>query len=270
MSKRIFWPLFRESWKKACSPENIWSSFRSTGYWPLNKEVVLSHIRRPTSQAEQEEEQTKLATPTNIRAIRTYKRAISFDKQTADIGQLTKALEQLAIRAEISEHVIGSLRGALIEEKKRRKRGKPMGLFNKEKPGEAQFFTPGRIRQVRTRNNELEEAKINEQLRKEAEKTRKALEKAQKEREKQEAREERVQEAARKRLVKQQEKEQRAKDREAKIARKRRELVERLQKPTASKKPARHKPVAHAQWPEEPISHTSRSGRKSMLPGRFR
>ena len=48
--------------------------------------------------------------------------------------QMIRTSEKLAIRAEILEHEVAQLRRALVGEKKRRKRGKQMGLFDKDEP----------------------------------------------------------------------------------------------------------------------------------------
>jgi len=43
-----------------------------------------------------------------------------------------------------------------VQEKRRRKRGKAMGLFDKDRPGEAQFFSPARVAAVREQAHEIE------------------------------------------------------------------------------------------------------------------
>jgi len=43
-----------------------------------------------------------------------------------------------------------------VQEKRRRKRGKAMGLLDKERPGEAQFFSPARVAAVREQAYEIE------------------------------------------------------------------------------------------------------------------
>jgi len=43
-----------------------------------------------------------------------------------------------------------------VQEKRRRKRGKAMGLLNKDRPGEAQFFSPARVTAVQERAHEIE------------------------------------------------------------------------------------------------------------------
>jgi hypothetical protein len=70
--------------------------------------------------------------------------------------EIIRACGKLAIQNDILQIEVTGLRAALVEEKKKRKRGKGMGLFNKERPGEAQFFTPSKVAVVRQRAEEIE------------------------------------------------------------------------------------------------------------------
>jgi hypothetical protein len=77
--------------------------------------------------------------------------------------QLIHACEKFAIQNDILRSENTGLRIALVDEKKKRKRGKGMGLFNKERPGEARFYRPEEVTAVRERAKEL---KIQAQLQK--------------------------------------------------------------------------------------------------------
>ena len=55
-----------------------------------------------------------------------------------------------------------------------------MGFFAKDEPGQAMFFSPGKIAEVRVRQEELDTQKEQERLAKEAEKQRRASEREQK------------------------------------------------------------------------------------------
>jgi hypothetical protein len=44
VTKRVFWPLFKASWEKAVSGENILSAFEKTGIFPLRLDAILSQI----------------------------------------------------------------------------------------------------------------------------------------------------------------------------------------------------------------------------------
>ncbi|EED15654.1 conserved hypothetical protein [Talaromyces stipitatus ATCC 10500] len=108
VTKQVFWRLFRAAWQSALSFQNIRSAFASPA------------IRR------------------TIRAI----------QQEGDLTQATKlvmkAAQKLIIQNEILEHQYKGLVNALVNEKNRQRRGRPLGLIDKENPGEAQFFSPSK------------------------------------------------------------------------------------------------------------------------------
>ena len=47
MTKRLFYPLFREAFKEAFSKEHIERSFEKTGIWPFNPSIVINVIAKP-------------------------------------------------------------------------------------------------------------------------------------------------------------------------------------------------------------------------------
>ena len=60
--------------------------------------------------------------------------------------------EKLATQLDIARHEIQGLRNTVIHEKKKRKRGKAMHLYDlEEKEGQALFFSPARIARCRDR-----------------------------------------------------------------------------------------------------------------------
>ena len=83
--------------------------------------------------------------------------------ETIDINErldlIIRVTEKLVIKNNILEHENKGLRNALINEKKRRKKVKAMGLFSKDKPGEAVFFSLAKIAAIRTRYEDLESQK---------------------------------------------------------------------------------------------------------------
>jgi DDE superfamily endonuclease len=50
MTKRLFYPLFREAYQEAFTLEHIQHAFAKTGIWPCNSESVIGPIRRPTTE----------------------------------------------------------------------------------------------------------------------------------------------------------------------------------------------------------------------------
>ena len=171
--------LFREAWKSALTPSNICSGFSATGIWPLKPLKVLQQLQTKTPSPFSSDEELKRKTPKSVRGVRRAIKALRAEDPDlgAGIDLIIRATEKLVIQKDILEHENKGLRAALIGEKKRRKRGKNMGLSAKDEPGQAMFFSPGKIAAVRARQEKLEAQKEQEKLAKEAEKHRRAVEK---------------------------------------------------------------------------------------------
>ena len=92
--------------------------------------------------------------------------------------RLVNSLDTALFRLEIKEHENKRLVNAIVQEKKRRKRGKPLGMPEicpPEFKGRAQVFTPSKIGLARARLDELEEIKRQELICKEAAKAQKKV-----------------------------------------------------------------------------------------------
>jgi hypothetical protein len=71
---------------------------------------------------------------------------------TAEALPLLHASEKLATKLEISQYENQGLKRALVQEKKKRKRGKRLSLFEEgENLGQARFFSPSRVERARQR-----------------------------------------------------------------------------------------------------------------------
>ena len=145
-----------------------------------------------------------------------------------------------------------------------------MELFGKDEPGQAMFFSPGKIAAIRIRQQELEARKDQERLAKEAEKERKAIERKLKVQETQERQIARQQLAAQKREAKQRDKEARKcqKQMNRQLQQEPQQQKDRSNVPKVSKKrKAIEEPPGK---PPEPKSRVNRNGRSIALPTRFR
>jgi DDE superfamily endonuclease len=151
LTKRDFWPLFREAWTKAFTAKNVRNAWEATGIHPFNPNKVLSTFVRPKVISQTSPNQTK--TPVSTRAIRrTFKQL----QKKGQIGERAKILlyasEKLATELEIVRYENQGLRKAIFYEKKKRKRGKAMNLYDpEENEGQALFFSPAKIARVRQR-----------------------------------------------------------------------------------------------------------------------
>lgn len=164
MSKRMFWPMFREAWFMAFTEENIASAFQSSGVFPLDPEIVLSIIR-PSTSSLSDSISTLPKTPLTSRAVRRAQRAYKEDPTEEKLEVIFRANEKLAAQHEVDEHVKRGLLNVLNEEKKRRRKGKRLNLLGEEDVG-PQLFSPGRIQAAKTFQKEKEDAMEQEKLKK--------------------------------------------------------------------------------------------------------
>jgi hypothetical protein len=151
LTKRDFWLLFHEAWKQAFTTKNVHSAWETTGIHPFDPSKVLSTFTLP--QEVSQPSAKKLKTPTSTRGIRrTFKQLKKGGHVDEKAKILLHASEKLAAELEIAQHQIQGLRKTIIHEKKKRKRGKAMNLYDPgEKEGQALFFSPAKIARVRAR-----------------------------------------------------------------------------------------------------------------------
>ena len=161
LTKRSFWSVFKPAWRKALTQANILPAFAAGGIYPLNPTIVLDQIKMKTPTPPSSDGEVRKKTPGSVRAVRRQIKAMqkTQGQLNEDVALLARACEKLVINNEILEHENGGLRQALQNEKKRRKRGKKMGLFPKDEPGQAMFFSPAKIAAVRSHQEELEAQK---------------------------------------------------------------------------------------------------------------
>jgi hypothetical protein len=237
LTKRDFWPLFHEAWEKAFCARNIRSAWEVAGIYPLNPQRVITNvITQPATPDRQVMPPQSTKTPRSIRSYRRSVRKLNKEgRVTPDMARLLRAGEKFAADLEIARHEVVSLRSAVVHEKKRRKRGKAMHLYEEgEAPGQARFFSPERIARVRSCNAAAETAE--EQRRQQANdrKLQQAAARAEKAREAEERRKARqlAQQAARERRAleqaeKQAVREARRAEKAAATARQQEELAQR-------------------------------------------
>lgn len=100
---------------------------------------------------------------------------------------MIRAAEIFATENEILRHENKGLRNAVKEEKKRRKRGRPMGLTEEEDlPGQALFYSPAKIERVRERLQQRELTEQQEKQIKADQRLQQAIRRAEKQQEKEE------------------------------------------------------------------------------------
>jgi hypothetical protein len=194
LTKRDFWPLFYEAWQKAFHAKNVRSAWEVAGLYPLNPKRVISTVtRQQTPPDEQQSQPQSYKTPGSTRSLRrTFRRLQDEGKIHPDAAVLLRAGEKLATNLDIVRHENIGLRKAVLHEKKRRKRGKAMHLYEEgENEGQGRFFSPAKVARARDRITTAEEAQRQHQLATQDKKRQMAISRAEKAREAEERKKER-------------------------------------------------------------------------------
>jgi hypothetical protein len=102
--------------------------------------------------------------PGSVRALRKiYGRLHTEGHVNNKAAILVRAGEKLASENKILRQENEGLRGAIFEEKRKRKRGKTLDFYKGEQTGEALFFCPAKVARARERAAALEEAELQRQ-----------------------------------------------------------------------------------------------------------
>ena len=272
ITKRNFWTMFKTAWEKALTKANILSAFAAAGIHPWQPSKVLDQIKYTTPSPPSSDIETNGKTPGSVRAVRRQVKAIRKAQGSLDreMDKLARAAENLAIKNEILEHELSGVREALQEETKRRKRGRKMGLFEKDEPGQAQFFSPGKIAAARARELEMENQKEQDRIDKELKAQAKATDRQRKAREAKDRVDLRRKMAADKRALKEAAKEARKQVREANLQLR---LEQQTSLNSVKASTASRKRKLTDTLEVEPVhvhTSTARNGRTIAPPKRFR
>lgn len=129
ITKRDFFRLFRPAWGASFTSRNIFSGFESTGLHPFNPQRIICKF------VKKEEDRPSSSSSTNtVIAVEDWKRiekllhnVVSniYDKKTQ---QLSNTMHALSTENMLLQMQNDGLKKRLINEKKRRKRGKPLIL----------------------------------------------------------------------------------------------------------------------------------------------
>src|SRR5450432_2572158 len=174
MTKRLFYLLFRDSWKEAFTADRIQYAFEKASIWPLDPERTISPLRHPALELASPKPilaRTPLTSRTTRRVHKEYKRAPTQKGLTL----IYRSHEELATKDSINQQIIKGLQESLKLEKKKRKLGKRLNLIGEE-DHRPQFFTPERVRAAINYQAQKEDEQELEKRAKIENKARKALE----------------------------------------------------------------------------------------------
>ena len=193
LTKRDFFPCFWDAYQKAFSAKNVRSAWEKAGLYPLQPSRVIASITNQASSSRESILPEALKTPGSTRSLRrTFRRLQEEGKVHPDALILLHAGEKFAADRDILQHENFGLRKAIIHEKKKRKRGKAMHLYDAgETAGQGRFFSPTKIARARQR---IADAQAEDAQRKQVAedvRTQKAIERSEKRREIDERKEQR-------------------------------------------------------------------------------
>jgi hypothetical protein len=120
MSKRDFFPLFYRAWQ----------AFEATGLSPLNPQVILKRFHTRTSSSSDSESPALSAS--NWRKTEGLLRQVVKDRGDRRAQKLSHAFHHISTQKTLLEYEVKGLREALINERTRRKQGKPLLLEEPE------------------------------------------------------------------------------------------------------------------------------------------
>jgi hypothetical protein len=164
MTKRVFWSVFWPAWQKGVREETITSGFRKTGIHPFSPRVVLDQLPTINNQSSSEDSEKPIELALDIKSARKLTKNIRKKQQpvSKEVDALLKSVEALTIKNEILRYENTSLSETIIDQKKRQKRGKSMGLIKEDEPKYGQFFSPNKIDIRRAEMDEEEKLKEQE------------------------------------------------------------------------------------------------------------
>ena len=182
ITKRDFFRLFWHAWELSFTPENIYSGFRATGLHPFDPQHVISKFTKTNDDQSTSGSSTRSVIPAEdwkrIEKLLDHTVSKHYNKKAE---QLRNTMYSMSIENMLLRQQNNGLKQSLINEKKRRKRGKPLLLdIPTEQDGGAIFWSPNKVQHARDQQAQKDADLSAKQQQKQAEKARKEVEKIEK------------------------------------------------------------------------------------------
>jgi hypothetical protein len=147
MSKRDFFPLFYRAWQASFKETTILKAFEATGLSPFEPEVILKRFNQQPTQGCLSDSDSSALSASNWRKTEGLLRQVVKDRGDRRAQKLSQAFHQISTQKTLLEYEVKGLREALINERTRRKRGKPLLLEEPEEyHGGAVFWSPRKVK----------------------------------------------------------------------------------------------------------------------------
>ena len=131
ITKRDFFRFFYKAWTTSFKESTILKAFEVTGLSPLNPQVVLKKFTIPVDERDRpssSDSSTSVLSASDWRKIERLLRQVVEDMYDTRAQKLSRTMHSLAVQKALTDHENKRLKEALINEKKRRQRGKPLLL----------------------------------------------------------------------------------------------------------------------------------------------
>jgi hypothetical protein len=177
VAKRDFFSLFWAAWEASFDQQLICKAFEATGLSPFNPDAILKRFAQNSlPEQESRESSTSVLSATDWRKIDRLMKAAVNVGGSSEAKKLSRTVHSIAVQKQLLQHENEGLRAALNNEKRRRKRGKPLPFDQiNEGGGGAVFWSPSSVQKARERLQQKEADEEQLQLqKKEAAKVRKA------------------------------------------------------------------------------------------------
>jgi hypothetical protein len=157
ITKRDFFRFFWKAWVVAFTPKNILSGWAATGLEPWDPErILLKFTREPDERPSSSESSKSVLKAEDWRRIRNLLKEVVTDIYDERTQKLNNTLMALSTENILLQLRCKGLEDALVNEKKRRKRGKPLLLELDD--GGGVFYSPSKVQRARELQLEKEEA----------------------------------------------------------------------------------------------------------------
>jgi hypothetical protein len=152
---------------KLLKKETILKSFKATGIWPMNADVILKRFSNTPPISDRGQSPSSRLSPTDwIHMERLIRLAVA-DKTSKETKQLSGSLHHLQVQNELLHHKCKGLEAALKIRKKRKKHGKALPLGQSgEYHGGAVLFSPRAVQRARDEQAVQQQEEEEEQLQK--------------------------------------------------------------------------------------------------------
>jgi hypothetical protein len=149
VKKGDFFPLFWQAWISSFKKTSILKSFKATGIWPMDPEVILKRFHHSRSDSQEEEASSGSLSDTDWRKVRKIlDQSVKKDAQK-EAKKISLSFHYLQVQKELVDLENKGLREALQVKQKHKNKGKTFDLQQRQEYyGGAVFWSPRKVREA--------------------------------------------------------------------------------------------------------------------------